>query len=1198
MAVLKAEIIAKLNSAPQDVALSPGSQTALVESDIAAVSSIILPTEAPTVPRAPMTPASSDSAVSDVDVPASISNAATAGTTAAHSTPVVAGSTSVDFYMKREFEDWLNPVSFESDMASYASQYVEGTREWAVDAIGTQFAGDANVVWLNGAAGVGKSLVAYLAATSPPSGFTLLSAFFCKHYDEKKNNAKQLVCRLVYDLACVSPVAFSKLHSLMQQDKDYCTQNPTALSILDKPIVAFSTLFLELLPLLGTSSDMQLSSDLSSSAVSAQASSARYLIVIDALDECGTQGDPTRNELLSLLASLNTGSSNAAAKLPPFVKILTTGRPEADIWRVMESLRTDSLEPTAEANVRDIELFVKHEVSHFPYSLGAQADECCRLLTENSEFVFVAARVLCSQLRSIVDSHHGVDELDLVAVVQHLSASLDDQYSRILDSNINTNDATNLDVYMKFMYVLLAAKIPLDCANIAVLTDLTPAGVQLVISKVRPHGKVTVLHKSVKDFLTSPARCTIPAFYVSLVKANVFVAQRCLAVLNNQLHHNMFELPSASVPVQPKQQELLSILPAAVRYSCLYWTIHILDAANLDGHKMWRVLSATEAVISEFCTQKILQWLEVMAVEKKVGQLMESCTALVKMMESVSGFRGTATSTSEQKKTLETSANNGRKLTETPALGLATELLSDISRLAARFLPALDFNPLHVYQSALTFTPHDTKLYHHYHSFAGGKVTASPDLTWGPLVTSMSGHTGTVTSVAYNHDGSLIASVSEDKTVRVWNPLSGALVSELKGHSNYLTSVAFNHDSSLIASGSWDKTVRVWNPLSGALISELKGHCDWVCSVAFNHDGSLIASGSDDNTARVWNPLSGALVAVLEGHSDNVKSVAFNHDGSMIASGSWDKTVKIWNALNGALVSELSSHSHQVNAVAFNHDGSLIASGCKGNIIQVWNLFSGALISELKGHSREVKSVAFNHDSSLIASGSSDKTVRVWNPLSGALVSELKGHSGSVFSVAYNHDGSFIVSGSWDKTVRVWNPLSSALVSVFEGHSDYVNSVAFNHDGSLIATGSDDNTARVWNPLSGALVSELKGHSNYVTSVAFNHDGSLIASGSDDNTARVWNPLSAALLSVLQNYPGGSVKLFAFKDSLEPLDNTSVLPCLRFSDNSGWMGLGSASNKFLWVPLAPSLEYAFSHSAFACGFPDGKVLICALSAPL
>ncbi|KAJ3371814.1 hypothetical protein HDU84_001231, partial [Entophlyctis sp. JEL0112] len=137
MAILKAEIIAKLNSSSHGDYLSSSAQTAPVQFDTAETPAIDLPAAVPSTFLASVSPAARDPAGSDVPVPASISN---------------------DFYLKYELEDWLSPVSFESDMASYASQYVEGTRDWAVDAIGKQFTGDANVVWLNGAAGVGKSL--------------------------------------------------------------------------------------------------------------------------------------------------------------------------------------------------------------------------------------------------------------------------------------------------------------------------------------------------------------------------------------------------------------------------------------------------------------------------------------------------------------------------------------------------------------------------------------------------------------------------------------------------------------------------------------------------------------------------------------------------------------------------------------------------------------------------------------------------------------------------------------------------------------------------------------------------------------------------------------------------------------------------------------------------------------------------------
>ena len=64
-------------------------------------------------------------------------------------------------------------------------------------------------------------------------------------------------------------------------------------------------------------------------------------------------------------------------------------------------------------------------------------------------------------------------------------------------------------------------------------------------------------------------------------------------------------------------------------------------------------------------------------------------------------------------------------------------------------------------------------------------------------------------------------------------------VQTLQGHTSYVTSVAWNHDGSKIVSGSSDKTVKVWDAVSGrGLLQTLKGHTSTVTSVAFNHDGS------------------------------------------------------------------------------------------------------------------------------------------------------------------------------------------------------------------------------------------------------------------------------------------------------------------------------------------------------------------------
>ena len=119
-------------------------------------------------------------------------------------------------------------------------------------------------------------------------------------------------------------------------------------------------------------------------------------------------------------------------------------------------------------------------------------------------------------------------------------------------------------------------------------------------------------------------------------------------------------------------------------------------------------------------------------------------------------------------------------------------------------------------------------------------------------------------------------------------------VQTLTGHSDWVRSVAFSPDGQLLASGSDDNTIKLWQPGTGNQIRTLTGHSNWVISVAFSPDGQLLASGSWDKTIKLWQPSTGEEICTLTGHSDSVDSVAFSPDGQLLASDSDDKTIKIW----------------------------------------------------------------------------------------------------------------------------------------------------------------------------------------------------------------------------------------------------------------------------------------------------------------
>jgi energy-coupling factor transporter ATP-binding protein EcfA2/sugar lactone lactonase YvrE len=162
-------------------------------------------------------------------------------------------------------------------------------------------------------------------------------------------------------------------------------------------------------------------------------------------------------------------------------------------------------------------------------------------------------------------------------------------------------------------------------------------------------------------------------------------------------------------------------------------------------------------------------------------------------------------------------------------------------------------------------------------------------------------HQGEINGVAFSPDGSKIASVSDDHTLKLWE-LGGSLLRTFESHTNWVYGVSFSSDGQIIASASADKTVRLWN-LDGRLLRILEGHNDGVWEVSFSPDDQIIASASGDKTVKLWR-IDGTLLRTLKGHTDRINGVSFSPDGQIIASASIDRTVRLWN-LDGALLKTL-----------------------------------------------------------------------------------------------------------------------------------------------------------------------------------------------------------------------------------------------------------------------------------------------------
>jgi WD40 repeat protein/tRNA A-37 threonylcarbamoyl transferase component Bud32 len=306
-------------------------------------------------------------------------------------------------------------------------------------------------------------------------------------------------------------------------------------------------------------------------------------------------------------------------------------------------------------------------------------------------------------------------------------------------------------------------------------------------------------------------------------------------------------------------------------------------------------------------------------------------------------------------------------------------------------------------------------------------VSQPPKTQNWQCIRTLTGHATSARSVAISPDSQILASASDDNTVKAWHLDSGNLRNTFKQQSGFFqreatcfTSVAISPEGQILASGCLDKTIKLWHLSNGNWIRDLKGHSDSVYCVAITPDSQTLVSGGREKIIKVWNLSNGQALRSLTGHADSVYAVAIGAEGQTLVSGSRDNTIKVWNLLNGKLLNTFTGHLDWVNCVAISLDGKTIVSGSNDNTIKLWNLGSGQLIRTLNGHSNWVTSVAISFNNSTLLSGSRDKTIKLWNLNSGELIATLTGHLESVCSAVLSRDGNTIASSSDDGAIKIW----------------------------------------------------------------------------------------------------------------------------------------------------------------------------------
>ncbi|KFR08025.1 WD repeat-containing protein 47 [Nipponia nippon] len=173
-------------------------------------------------------------------------------------------------------------------------------------------------------------------------------------------------------------------------------------------------------------------------------------------------------------------------------------------------------------------------------------------------------------------------------------------------------------------------------------------------------------------------------------------------------------------------------------------------------------------------------------------------------------------------------------------------------------------------------------------------------------------HDGTIRDLAFmegpeSGGAILISAGAGDCNIYTTDCQRGQGLHALSGHTGHILAL-YTWSGWMIASGSQDKTVRFWDLRVPSCVrvvgTTFHGTGSAVASVAVDPSGRLLATGQEDSSCMLYDIRGGRMVQSYHPHSSDVRSVRFSPGAHYLLTGSYDMKIKVTD-LQGDLTKQL-----------------------------------------------------------------------------------------------------------------------------------------------------------------------------------------------------------------------------------------------------------------------------------------------------
>lgn len=410
-------------------------------------------------------------------------------------------------------------------------------------------------------------------------------------------------------------------------------------------------------------------------------------------------------------------------------------------------------------------------------------------------------------------------------------------------------------------------------------------------------------------------------------------------------------------------------------------------------------------------------------------------------------------------------------------------------------------------------------------------------------IATLRGHTDQIHDVAFL-SGELIATVSRDRTLRLWNLRppglidiprvdqemalrieispdeatatirtggqlqlcrfpSGDFVATLNNdHATF--SERFGPDGQVVAALDTAGTVCSWSAVDGRSLQRLKP-MEPLNSFRFLGPTEIVANTADGRVV-AWNPVTGVTEILLEFPSQD--RITLSADGT--CAWVWSQAraeATIWDTRSRKQLGQTEvprDPQLDLGTLDLSHDGHTAVMSRSG-AASLFCLDTGRFVPDLNDTILQARGVVYTRDNRLVYTAGLDASCHQFDAQTGDLKVTFSGHETSAYHVYPSPDGQRVILTSFEKQTRLWNARSgTSLVLLGDADAD-IQIVEFSPDSTLVATvPARGNEVTLWNPQTGERVARREFTGSPVKALRFAPGSGYLATIQANGAAHFW----------------------------------------------------------------------------------------------